>query len=248
MSDISRIEFSNVCKYHKKKLILNSINFSVQRGEIATFLGANGAGKTTLLSIAANLISHDKGTVTLYDNCEKNIDTITQYRKNIAFCPSRAIFDERFDIYYNIFYTALKYGLSKNVAHANTEHFIKKLDLIEYKHSHPSVLSFGYLQRFSIAKALVHKPSIIILDEPTVGLDFLAKKNLHNIMLSLKQEGKIVLLTTHDLEEAGNISDTLYIIKDGHIAHKCAGKDIASESKKLETLIEDILKEESNAR
>ncbi|MFA6118613.1 MAG: ABC transporter ATP-binding protein [Parachlamydiales bacterium] len=201
-------------KKNLKKVLLD-INFEIYQGEIISLLGVNGAGKTTLSSIIASLIPPSGGDIlwedsTIYEN-------LLAYRRIIGFCPQNQNLDPSLTLEQNLIFQGRYYGLSKEEIKNRTEYLLKIFDLEEYAKLKVDVLSGGYKQRFSIARTLVHNPKLVILDEPTVGLDPQVRHKLWDYILFLKNEGISVLLTTHYLDEAEVLSDRVCVIDQGKI-------------------------------
>lgn len=202
---------------HKKlaKEALTDISFELFEKEIFSLLGVNGAGKTTLSSIIASLHPPTNGDILWND---KSIYTdLLQYRKIIGFCPQAQNLDPLLTLEQNLIHQGRYYGICKNELSKKVDQLLNKFDLIEYKDLKVEVLSGGYKQRFLIARTLVHNPKLIILDEPTVGLDPQVRHKLWDYILDLKKEGMTILLTTHYLDEAEKLSDRVCVIDQGKI-------------------------------
>lgn len=214
------IKARNISKRYfiKKNLpkdALCEVNLDIFEGEILSFLGINGAGKTTLSSILATLIPPTSGDIFFLDNSV--YENLSNYRKAIGLCPQHQNLDGNLLLRQNLLFQGKYYGLSKNEIENKIEFLLDKMDLNLYQDSKVDVLSGGYKQRFLIAKALIHSPKIIILDEPTVGLDPQVRHNLWNFIRDLKKEGMTILLTTHYLDEAEELSDRVCVIDQGQI-------------------------------
>lgn len=214
------LKISNLHKsyYCRKKLIkkaLVDINLSLFEGEIFSLLGVNGAGKTTLSSIIASLSPSTKGSV-LWQN-RSIYEDLLSYRKILGFCPQYQNLDANLTLEQNLIFQGKYYGLNKDRIEEKTEELLTKFELKEYAKAKVEVLSGGYRQRFLIARTLIHSPRLVILDEPTVGLDPQVRHRLWDYMFNLKKEGITLLLTTHYLDEAENLSDRVCLIDQGKI-------------------------------
>jgi ABC-type multidrug transport system ATPase subunit len=204
--------------FHHKKLVkkaLNGVSFQIFEGEVFGLLGVNGAGKTTLSTILASLHPPTEGSVlwngvSIYDN-------IIDYRRNLGFCPQHPNLDKTLTLEENLLFAGRYYLLGGKEIKERAKELMELLHLKSYAESLVSHLSGGYRQRFLIARALMHRPKFVILDEPTVGLDPQIRRELWQIILSLKKQGATVLLTTHYLDEAEAISDRVCIIDRGEI-------------------------------
>lgn len=213
------LRIKNVKKYYqgKDQIIhaLKDVSLDIYRGEIIGLLGVNGAGKTTLSSIIASLIPATEGELlfegaSIYDN-------LVNYRKALGFCPQKPNFDQGLTVAENLEFAGHYYGLSSSVIKQRLNHLLDQFELRKYANELPTILSGGYKQRLIIARALMHKPQLVILDEPTVGLDPHIRKNLWDIILGLKKDGVTVILTTHYLDEAEILSDRIVILDKGLI-------------------------------
>lgn len=213
MNILIRVE--NVTKSYGDHKALRGISLDLYEGEIITFLGANGAGKTTLSSIIASLYPPTSGDV-LYKGKSIYKDLIT-YRQHLGFCPQKPNFADGLTVREHLMFAGHYFSIEKEVLAARVDVLIKRFGLLPYAHKAPSVLSGGYKQRLLIARSLVHKPSLIILDEPTVALDPHIRHQLWDIIKELKNDGVTVLLTTHYIDEAEVLSDRVCVLDKGAI-------------------------------
>ena len=197
--------------------VLRGISFDLFPGEIVSLLGVNGAGKTTLSSILVTLLPPSSGQIlwkggSIYQN-------LFSYRKIIGYCPQKPNLDPVLTLEQNLLFAGRYFGLHKHLIHARKEKLIEQFQLEKVVHLPLEALSGGYKQRFLLARTLMHDPQIIILDEPTVGLDPSVRHEILEIILSLKKEGKTIILATHYLSEAELLSDRVMVIADGMIRH-----------------------------
>lgn len=200
----------------KKKIeALKGISLEVMKKEILSLLGVNGAGKTTLSSIISTLLKPTCGDI-FYKDISIYKD-IVAYRKNIGFCPQAQNLDLDLNVKENLIFAGKYYALSKRQINERLEYLLDKFDLKKYSEFNLADLSGGYRQRFMIARTLMHDPELIIMDEPTVGLDPRLRRLLWKYILDLKDEGKTIILTTHYLDEADILSDRICILDDGTI-------------------------------
>lgn len=194
---------------------LKGVSLDIYQGEVISLLGVNGAGKTTLSSIIATLIPATSGTI-MVDGASI-YDDVTSYRRMMGFCPQKPNFDKKVSVAENLYFGARYYGLSHEQAQRRSQELLEQFDLKRYAHETPFILSGGYKQRLLIARALMHKPLLVILDEPTVGLDPHIRRQLWDVILALKEQGVTVILTTHYLDEAEVLSDRVCILDKGVI-------------------------------
>jgi len=214
------LSVQNVSKtyFHKKKPVkqaLHQISLDLNRAEIFGLLGVNGAGKTTLSSIIASLHPPTKGDV-LWEGVSIYKQLIP-YRKIIGLCPQHPNLDRTLSVEETLLFSGRCYGFSKEETRKRVDELLDRFGLVPYAKSLTPQLSGGYRQRFLIARTLVHRPKLVILDEPTVGLDPHVRRQIWELISQLKKEGTTVLLTTHYLDEAETLSDRVCLIHDGTI-------------------------------
>jgi len=189
---------------------VNAINLSINAGEIFGLLGPNGAGKTSSLEMLEGLSAIDNGEVFVDDIDVKNDPY--EVKKIIGVQLQSNEYFDRLNLSDLLILFANLYSLS-----INPRTLLAKVDLENKIHALPDDLSGGQKQRFSIACALVNNPKILFLDEPTTGLDPQAKRNLWNLAKELNEEGMTIVLTTHNMEEAEYLCDTIAIMDKGSI-------------------------------
>ncbi len=202
------------------KQALKGISFDIQKGEILGLLGVNGAGKTTLSSIIATLHPATSGDILWNSGLSQNksiFQDLLNYRKIVGFCPQKPNLDMMLTLEENLIFAGRYYGMQKDEIDKKIEELAFKFNLTEYLKSSAYVLSGGFKQRFLIARTLIHSPKLVILDEPTVGLDPQIRHQLWSVIKELKNQGITVLLTTHYLDEAEYLSDRVCIIDSGLI-------------------------------
>ena len=203
--------------YNKKKLnpinALIDFNIEIPKGSIYGLLGPNGAGKSTFINILGGLVKKDSGKITIcgIDADEKPKET----RMKIGIVPQELNMDPFFTPFELLELQAGLYGVRKK--DRKTHEILEKVSLINQKDAYARTLSGGMRRRLLVAKALVHNPDVIILDEPTAGVDIELRQNLWNYIRELTNNGTTVCLTTHYLEEAESLCDYITIINDGKI-------------------------------
>jgi len=219
MSDYNfAIEARNLNKtYNKKKQFeieaLVNFNINIPKGSIYGLLGPNGAGKSTFINILGSLVKKDSGKVKI---CGIDIDkNPKESRKKIGIVPQELNIDPFFTPIELLELQAGLYGVRKK--DRKSDEILRKVGLFDQKNAYARTLSGGMRRRLLVAKALVHNPQIIILDEPTAGVDVELRKNLWNYFKSLNAKGTTICLTTHYLEEAENLCDFITIINKGKI-------------------------------
>lgn len=209
--NISKVRLSG----KQKKKVIDNVNFSIQHGEIVALLGANGAGKTTLSSLIATVFPPTAGDI-LFEG--KSIyDNICLYRKAIGYCPQKINLDNDLSVEQNLRYAGRYMGLSEPIIQSMLEKSCVLYGLQNYRHVKPDSLSGGYARRVLLARALMHSPKLLILDEPTVGLDPHIRHQLWDIIKSLKEQGVAIVLTTHYLDEAEYLADRVCLLDSGKV-------------------------------
>ena len=222
------IEFENVTKYYQKQLALKQVSFSIYEHELFGLLGVNGAGKSTLIHLLIGLIPLTSGSICVFGNSVK--EAKNKGIINIAF-QEKAI-AKKLTVEENLILMAQLYG--DQTYKESVEDVLEQLQLKEVRHQRAGTLSGGYQKRLSIAMAIVTHPQILILDEPTLGLDVLARHELWSLIVSLK--GKMtILLTTHYLEEIEALCDRVAILNQGLLKAVGTIEKIKNETK-AETL------------
>lgn len=212
------LSVKNVTKtYFGKQTIhaLKGVNLDIMQGEVISLLGVNGAGKTTLSSIIATLHPATSGDI-LYQG-ESIYEDVIGFRRIIGFCPQKPNIDSMLTIKENLMFAGRYFNMPHDLIEHKTQELLQKFQLTKYADSLGSILSGGYKQRFLLARTLMHEPKLVILDEPTVALDPHIRRNLWDVIHSLKKDGITVLLTTHYLEEAEILSDRVCILDGGVI-------------------------------
>ncbi len=194
---------------------LKGVNLDIKPGSFFALLGPNGAGKSTLIHIIASLVMKTSGRITVSGH---NADTeMGLIKRNLGLMPQEinlGVFERVDHILIN---QAGYYGIPKDIAIERMEKLLIQLELTDKKTSLIRNLSGGMKRRVMVARALIHNPSIVILDEPSAGVDIEIRHNMWDFFTRLNQEGKTIILTTHYLEEAEQLCDHVAIINDGKL-------------------------------
>ena len=209
------IEIENLKKSFKDVKAVDDISFKVKEGELFSFLGVNGAGKSTTINIISGILGKDSGNVKV---CGYDLDTHTDSIKSkIGIVFQNSVLDKKLSVYENLKYRANLYGIFGKEFNSRLEEVVNLLDLKEILKRPLVKLSGGQKRRIDIARALIHSPKLLILDEPTTGLDPKTRITVWNVIDKLRKEnGLTVFLTTHYMEEASE-SDYVVIIDSGKI-------------------------------
>lgn len=206
------LEVGKICKSYGKKQVLQDLSFAIQSSEVYGLLGPNGAGKTTTISILCGLIQADRGTITM--NGQKISGTT---RSLIGVAPQENIFYKSLTCEENLRFFGRLYGLSNELCRKQAKYCLELVGLGDRAKSIADTLSGGMQRRLSMAIALVHQPQLVILDEPTTGLDIEARYEVWELIRNLCRQDTAVLLTTHMLDEAERLCQRIGIIKQGSL-------------------------------
>ena len=209
------IEINNLQKKYNDVEALKGINLNIPKGSFFGLLGPNGAGKTTTINIITGLVNITSGQVLVLGH-----DVVQDYknsRKKIGLAPQEFNFDHFFNLEEMLSFQAGYYGFESSKARERSKIMLKQFGLKSKSKSTPRQLSGGMKRRLQIAKALVHDPPIIILDEPTAGVDLELRHMLWDYLSKINSEGKTILLTTHYIEEAEHLCKQIAIIDSGKI-------------------------------
>ncbi|MDR0588145.1 MAG: ABC transporter ATP-binding protein [Burkholderiales bacterium] len=207
------VQFESVSRAFGETQALNHVSFSVESGEFFGLLGPNGAGKTTLISILAGLIRSDRGLARVM-----GFDAAThpmQARMNLGVVPQEIVYDPFFTVRETLRFQAGYFGLMR--ADDWIDEVLSHLGLIDKARLNMRALSGGMRRRVLVAQALVHKPPVIVLDEPTAGVDVESRHALWAFISRLNAEGHTILLTTHYLEEAQKLCGRIAMLKKGNV-------------------------------
>ena len=222
----SAIILEGLTKKYGNRTVLNNISLSIPKGLIFGLLGPNGAGKSSMINIISGLIQQTSGEVTIMG---KNTKTHpTECKKIIGTAIQEVLLDPFFSVKDYLTFMAGYYGICKKDAEKRIEEVCTPLSLMEHLHKSTRMLSGGMKKRLIVAKALLHNPEIIILDEPTAGVDIELRASLWHYILELQKQGKTIILTTHYLEEAQSFCDNIAFINRGNIIANDTKQNILS--------------------
>lgn len=192
---------------------LKGVDLEVPTGDFFALLGPNGAGKSTTIGIISSLVNKSGGTVEVFGH---NIDTeLEQAKSCIGLVPQEFNFNQFEPIVEIVAGQAGYYGIDRDTAYQRAEKYLKQLSLWDKRHSIARELSGGMKRRLMIARALIHEPRLLILDEPTAGVDIEIRRSMWKFLKEINQQGTTIILTTHYLEEAENLCRHIAIINDG---------------------------------
>ena len=205
------LELNNVKKYYKDVKALDGITFQVNENELFGLLGVNGAGKTTIVKLSTGLIDYDSGSISICGfDVKKELDKVSQV---VNLSPQETSVALNLTVLENLNFFKDVYGIKdENIV----DELINSFHLEEFKNKKAKTLSGGYQRRLSIAIGLISSPKLLFLDEPTLGLDVIARRELWNIINNLKSKLTIIL-TSHYLEEIEALCDRVAIMKSGKL-------------------------------
>ena len=210
---MSLLEVRSVSKYYGDLKVLDNISLKVDRGEIHALLGPNGAGKTTLLSIVCGIVNPSEGYVSIEGLSPKDSNT----RKIIGIMPQEESLYEDLTGEENILFFAGLYGIDGKNAKSLAEELLTAVGLGKWRNKLVKTYSGGMKKRLSLSVALINDPELLILDEPTTGMDPGMRQETWNIIRERKKEGKAILLATHYMDEAESLADKVTILNEGKI-------------------------------
>jgi len=241
------LEIKNVVKTYNAVQALAGVNLVIHKGEVFALLGVNGAGKTTLSSIIATQHPPTSGDVLFKGTSIYN--DIRSYRRALGFCPQQANLDPYLTVRQNLVFSGRFYGMTAVAAEVRCDELLKIYDLVRFQTRMVDELSGGTRQRVLIARALMHSPEIVILDEPTVGLDPDIRRQLWDHIKALRDSGVTVILTTHYLDEAEVLADRICLLRAGAVQVLCSVTDLKNshDQESLETIFIRLSRQEREA-
>ncbi len=240
MEEIIKIE--NLCKSFGNVKAVNKLSLKVKNGELFAFLGINGAGKSTTISMICGNLKIDSGKIFV---CGKDVAKDSEYIKNqIGVVFQESVLDKSLSVYDNIKFRAGLYGITLDKFDKRYNELEQLFDLKEIKNKPISKLSGGQKRRVDIARSIIHNPQILILDEPTTGLDPGTRKKIWNIIRKLRKDYKMtVFLTTHYMEEAAD-ADYITILDKGKIIAEGTSLELKNKYASDTIIIYNITEEE----
>lgn len=207
-----RIEVDHINKSFDKEIVLNGVSLTVESGKIFCLLGASGSGKTTLLRIIMGAITADSGLVTIGEDRIPNRKILSK----MGYMPQNVGLYEELSAWDNLRFFAGIHGIKKNMFKKNATELLEIVSLIKDKKKLVRDCSGGMKKRISLAVALVHRPTLLLLDEPTVGVDPILRKKIWNYLKELKAKGTTIIVTTHVMDEVSEC-DNAALLRNGHI-------------------------------
>jgi len=215
MRSESAIEVSNLTKYYDKLLAVDQVSFAVKRKELFGLLGPNGAGKTTTIRMICGMLRPTSGTIVVggFDVSKKP----EEVKRRIGLVPDISNLFGELSARVNLEFMGKLYDLDKKTRRERIDQVLELFQLKERQNDLVKYYSKGMHRRLTIAAALIHQPEILIMDEPTSGLDAQTARLVREIILNLNKDGRTVLLTTHQIDEADRLCERVGIIDHGHL-------------------------------
>jgi ABC-2 type transport system ATP-binding protein len=237
----SAISIKNLYKtYGNGHQALKGVDLEVEEGDFFALLGPNGAGKSTTIGVISTLVKQTSGTVAVYG---KDVAThVYETKLDLGIVPQEvnfSLFEKVMDI---VMTQAGYYGLPRPLARERTEKYLKKLGLWDKRDNRARMLSGGMKRRLMIARALVHEPRLLILDEPTAGVDIELRRSMWEFLQEINNNGTTIILTTHYLEEAESLCRNIAIIDEGRIIENTSMKLLLNKLDS-QTLVFDLREE-----
>ena len=222
------IKVSNLHKSFGKVEAVRGISFEVRDGEITGLLGPNGAGKTTTLRMLYSLLPPDKGEIRI-DGLDPTKDAMA-IKQTLGVVPDSRGLYTRMSARENIAYYGKLHGMSGKEINARVEELVETLDMADFIERRTEGFSQGQRVKVAIARAMVHSPQTVLLDEPSNGLDVMSTRALRRYILSLKDAGHSVILSTHIMQEVAALCDRIIIIANGRIAADGSAQELLEKS------------------
>lgn len=213
-----------ITKKYNDQYALDGVSLSIKKGEVFALLGVNGAGKTTLSSIIAT--QHPPTAGDILFKGQSIYQDVRRYRLALGYCPQYANLDRYLSVEQNLVFAGRFYGMSSSAAITRAAELLSLYDLERYRQRRIDELSGGTRQRVLIARALMHAPELVILDEPTVGLDPDIRRQLWDHIAALRDSGVTVILTTHYLDEAEVLANRICLLRDGKVQLVCGVQEL----------------------
>jgi len=232
------IDVKGLKKSYKDKKVIHGIDFAVNRGEILCFLGPNGAGKSTTINIITGVLRCDSGSI---EYCGESIyKNLLEYKTHLGIVPQDLALYDDLSAEKNVLFFASLYGLNGAALKDACRFALEFTGLSDRAKDKANTFSGGMKRRLNIACAIAHKPELLIMDEPTVGIDPQSRNHILEGVKRLREQGMTILYTTHYMEEVEEISTRIIIMDDGHIiaegTNESLKSEYANETASLETV------------
>lgn len=223
----------DICKSFGRLKVLENISLSLQRGDRYVLFGSNGAGKTTLLKIFTTLLPRDSGELSVFGyEVSRNVNLV---KAGIGLMSHESFLYNELSAWENLCFFADLYGVRDKETRVKT--LLREVELFHRCYDEVALFSHGMRRRLSLARALLHDPQIVFLDEPYAGLDIRAKDILDKIIMDLNMAGKTFFIVTHDVDRGAHIGNRLGVLSKGNIVFESAGGSVDVFSKRFQKVV-----------
>ena len=226
MEEKKLIEFRNIVKSFDTQVVLKGINLDIYENEFVTLLGPSGCGKTTLLRILGGFLDADEGKV-IFDN--EDITGKPPYERELNTVFQKYALFPHLSVYENIAFGLKLKKMSKDIIEQKVMKMLKLIGLEGYEDKNTTLLSGGQQQRVAIARALVNEPKVLLLDEPTRGIDVGAKYEIYQLIIDLANRGKVVIVVSSEMPELLGICDRIMVMSGGRLAGEIDAEEATQE-------------------
>ncbi len=237
---MNAVTISQFTKRYGNTLAVDDISLEIKEGEFFGFLGPNGAGKTTTISCLTGIGQYTEGSMEVFGHDVKK--EYREARKQIGLCPQEFNIDIFASTKQILWYNGGYFGMKRELREKRIEELLKVLDLTQHAQKPFRALSGGLKRRVMLARAMMHDPKLLILDEPTAGVDVELRHELWKYLRRINEEGKTILFTSHYLEEVEQLCNRIAIINGGKIVAIGDKSDFVKEGKSLEKVYLEITK------
>ncbi|WP_339224139.1 ABC transporter ATP-binding protein [Paenibacillus sp. FSL H8-0332] len=238
------IQIDNLVKKFGDYTAVNGLNLSIEKGEVFGLLGPNGAGKSTTINLVCGLLHATSGNIRLFGN------KVEDEKRKLGFVPQNIALYDNFTAYENVKFFGELYGLKGKELENGIDEALEFTGLSDVKRKKAKTFSGGMLRRLNIATALVHQPQILIMDEPTVGIDPQSRNHILKSVQRLNEKGVTIVYTTHYMEEVEAICNRIAIIDKGQVIASGTKKeltDLINDKKSLQLTVDDALELDKEA-
>lgn len=222
------ISIKNLIKRIDNKIVIDNINLTIKEGDLFGLVGPNGAGKSTTLKLLSGSLKKDNGTI-MIDN--KDIKHTKEIRKILGIVPEEIAIYDNITVYDNIKFFASLYGVKARTHKHRIDEILDFLELKEYKNQKPKKFSNGMKRSLNIACSIIHNPKILLMDEPTVGIDTKTRKKILNLLRDLNKNGTTIIYTSHYMNEVEQLCNIIGIIDKGKLIAYGSKEELKSISK-----------------
>ncbi len=215
-----RIEIKEVAKEYRKVSVLQDVNLSIEEGDVYGIIGKSGSGKTTLLNLITGFLEPTQGSITYITASGKSLDArehLHIIKRHIGFTPQHNSFYPQLTVKENLIHFGKLYGLDSATLFANSKGLLQFTQLFDHRHKLAAHLAQGMQRRLDVACSLIHKPEVLVLDEPTADLDPLLQKEVLSLLQEVNRQGVTIIIASHHLDSIEDICNKVAVIHQGHL-------------------------------